>query len=110
MLHLDNISSIGEESGLARLDEFFSFDLDEAIDLLAEVGASQVDVEATHKEDWFGPELGRALIKDYMELIRDYHSLSDTTKKQCLADLEEYEKVFDILVQEKIRWHFSYDI
>ncbi len=110
IFHFDNISAIGEDHDLARLDEYVSQTMEEMLEFMISSTASKEQIEATYKEQWFNPKEGLELIEKYIELVKNYHSLSETTKHHCLADLEQYREVLEVLVKENVRWHFSYDI
>ena len=110
MLHLDNVSAIGEDHGLKRLDDYVSQTMEEVLDFMDDAMASQEQIITTYHEQWFDPKEGLALIEEYIGLIGNYHSLGETIKSKCLIDLKSYREVLRILTQENIRWHFSYDI
>ena len=110
ILHIDNISAIGEDHDLKRLDEYISYTLEETLEFLDESIVSREQAEQNHVEQWFDPKEGLELIKKYIDVVKNYHSLSETSKKQCLEDLESYKSVLEVLVKENIRWHFSHDI
>ena len=110
ILHIDNISAIGEDHGLRRLDEFISYSLEETLAFVDESITSSEEIEESYQEEWFEPKEGLELIKKYIDLVKNYHSLSQATKKHCLEDMESYKSVLEILVKENVRWHFSHDI
>jgi len=110
ILHMDNICSIGEDNGLKRLDEYISYSLEDALDFINESIAPGEQVENNYQEEWFDPKEGLALINKYIDLVGNYHSLSEASKKKCLEDLGSYQAVLESLAKENIRWHFSYDI
>ena len=110
MPHLDNISAIGEDHNLKRLDEYVSQSLSEILEFIDESVIPKQKVEETHNERWFDSNEGLEVIGKYKEVVKTYHSLSNTTKEDCLRDLESYEEVLKVLAKENIRWHFSYDI
>jgi len=110
ILHIDNISAIGEEHGLKRLDDFISYSLEETLEFIDESITPRDEVEKAYCEQWFDPKEGLELIMKYIELVKSYHSLSDSGKNQCLEDLEIYRSVLEILANKNIRWHFSHDL
>lgn len=110
ILHIDNISAIGEEHGLKRLDEYIGYTLDETLEFMVDSSDLHDSIRENHEEDWFDPKEGYSLIKKYIDLVKSYHSLSDTSKKHCLEDLESYKKILEVLTKHNIRWHFSCDI
>lgn len=110
MIHLDSISAIGEDHDLKRLDQYVSYTPEEVSDFLGGLEAAQEQIDESHREQWFDPKAGLELIEKYIDLVKNYHSLSDTTKGQCIPELESYKEVLKILVDENIRWHFSYDL
>jgi hypothetical protein len=110
LLHIENISSIGEEYGLKRLDEYISYSPDETLEFFDKSMLTPEQSEMLSQELWFDPKEGLALIVQYIDLVERYHSLSETTKKQCLEELKSYISVLEILAQENIQWHFSCDI
>lgn len=79
VLHIDNISSIGEDHGLRRLDEYIGYTLDEALGY-ANDSAHKEQSKENYQEEWFDPAEGHELISRYIEPINNYHSLSDTSK------------------------------
>jgi hypothetical protein len=110
VLHIDNISTIGEDHGLKRLDEYISSTLDDVLELADESITPREKIQENFQEQWFDPGEGLALIDNYIDLVKNYHSLSETSKSQCLEDLQGYKAVLEILAKENIRWHFSYDL
>ncbi len=110
LLHLDNLSAIGEAHGLKRLDEYIDYPADEMLDLFDESMLTAEQIEALSQTRWFDPAEGLVLINGYIDAVSHYHSLSETTKRHCLDDLSSYRLVLEILAQAGIRWHFSCDI
>ena len=110
VIHIDNISAIGQDHNLNRLDEYISQSTEELLEFIGGSIESKEQIEASYKEQWFEPQEGLELVEKYIDLVKNYHSLSETTKEQCLADLEQYRRVLEMLVSENVRWHFSYDI
>jgi len=110
ILHIDNISTIGEEHGLKRLDEYIGYTLDETLEFMNTSSDLHDTIREHYEEEWFDPSEGHDLIKKYIDLIKNYHSLSDTTKKHCLEELESYKMVLEVLTKRNIRWRFSFDI
>jgi len=110
ILHMDNVSSFGEDNGLKRLDEYISYSLEDALDFIDEPSAPVEQIENNYQEEWYDPKEGLALINKYIDLVENCHSLSETSKKKCLEDLGSYQAVLESLAKENIRWHFSYDV
>jgi hypothetical protein len=110
ILHMENISVIGEDHGLKRLDDYISYTLGEALAFTDESITPREQIEENYQEQWFDPAEGLALIEQYIDVVTNYHSLSATSRTQCLEDLQGYKSVLEILAQENIRWHFSCDI
>ncbi len=53
---------------------------------------------------------GAATRPIHADKVKSYHSFSETTKAQCVPELEQYRDVLRILVDENVRWHFSFDL
>jgi hypothetical protein len=96
LIHFDSFSAIGEDHDLERLDVYVSQTMEEMLEIMDDSIASKEEIEASHKERWFNPLVGLELIEKYISLVKKYHSLSDTTKQQCLPDLEQYREVLKI--------------
>ncbi len=110
LLHLDAISAIGEEFGLKRLDECVYLPDDQLFDFLRDAGATDEQIAAANPPLWIEAQQGVVLMGDYVDRVRSYHSLSEQTRTAVLAELEEFEKVFEALAQTGDHWHFEYDI
>ena len=110
LTHMDNIPAIGEDHGLIHLDEYVSQTMEQVLEFIDSSIASKDQLEEYYQEQWFDPTEGLELMEKYIDFVKNYHSLSDTTKRQCLPDLECYRDVLKILVDENVRWHFSYDL
>ena len=110
ILHLDYISSIGEEMGLPRLDEYIYFPTHQISEFLKGAGATDEEIDKANPELWFSPKEGLKLIGDYIKILEKYHTISQTTLKAIIPELKEFYKIMEILQQEKNEWHFEYDI
>jgi hypothetical protein len=110
LVHLDNLSAIGEEHGLRRLDEYIDYAADEMLDFFDESMLTAEQIDTLSQEQWFDPTEGLTLINSYIDVVKHYHSLSETTKHHCLEELYSYRAVLEILAKAGINWHFSCDI
>jgi len=110
ILYIDAISAIGEENGLMRLDEFIYAPLEEISDFLVKTGASKEELEKAYEDIWFEPKVGKDLVERYINLVRNYHSLSETTKSKIIPELENFKHILKTLVEENNMWRLQYDI
>ena len=110
ILHFDNISSIGEEMGLSRLDEYIYVPTDQMLEFLKGAGAKDEEIENVNLELWFSPKEGLELISSYINTLEKYHTISQTTLKAIMPELKEFQRIMEILEQEYNEWHFEYDI
>ena len=110
ILHFDNISSIGEEMGLSRLDEYIYVPANQMLEFLKGTGAKDEEIENVNLELWFNPKEGLELISSYINTLEKYHTISQTTLKAIMPELKEFQRIMEILEQEYNEWHFEYDI
>ncbi len=110
LLHLDAISAIGEECGLARLDDYIYMPSYEIAEFFREAGASDEEIEKANPVAWYPAEEGGELVKGYITALSSYHSISDTTRNKVIPELESFLEIFAILVDEDNEWHFEYDL
>lgn len=93
-------------AGVKPVDAFISMDPDELADFLDDEGADAPD--ELPPAQWFAPDEGLAWTRQLMaHLQANPAALPDTAG--VLADLAEYETVFQGLQQHGVRWHFQVD-
>ena len=109
-LHFDSISSIGEEMGLARLDEYIYVPTDQMLEFLKGAGATDEEIENANPELWFDPKEGLELISNYINALNKYHTISQATLNAIVPELKEFKRIMEILEKENNEWHFEYDI
>ncbi len=110
LIHLDTISAIGEECGLARLDDYIYMPSYEIAEFFREAGATDEEIEKANPVTWYPAEEGRELMQGYIATLNSYHSISETTRNKVIPELESFLEVFAILVEEGNEWHFEYDL
>ncbi len=108
--HLDLLSSIGEEHQLMRLDDCVYTPTEQIAEFLKSVGATEEEIEQANPELWFSAKEGLTLIKSYIKIISNYHSLSQTTKSVVLPELIQFRTLLELLCAENNEWHFEYDL
>ena len=110
LIHLDSISAIGEEYNLGRLDDYVYTPTEQIAEFLLSAGASEEEIERANPELWFSPEEGLSLMQSYIDVITQYHTLSDTTKSMVVPELKEFCAILEVLYTENNQWHLEYDL
>ncbi len=98
-IHFDSISCIGEEYRLNRLDDYIYTPTEQIADFLRSSGATQEQIDNSNPVIWFEAEHGLELTQKYAQIVRSYHTISETTKTNVLSDLGGFVKVFEVLVR-----------
>ncbi len=109
ILHIDALSAIGEEAGLDRLDDYVFAPLDQIEEFLGDSGLSREELEKAHPEVWYEPVPGERLLADYIRVLEGYHTLSDTTRRQVIPELEQFRQILEVLAKEDNFWRLEYD-
>jgi hypothetical protein len=110
LIHLDAISAIGAECGLARLEDYVYMPNDQIAEFLMKAGATHEEIEKANPVVWYPAAEGRDMIQGYIAALSDYHSISESTKSKVVAELESFQEIFKVLVEEDNAWHFEYDL
>ena len=108
--HIDNISSIGEEFSIQRLDECVYTPTESIAEFLCEAGATEEEISMSNPELWIPAQTGFQLLNEYIKIVTDYHSLSEKTKSLILPELTNFSAILDVLCADGNEWHFEYDI
>lgn len=110
LLHLDAISAIGAECGLARLEDYVYMPNDQIAEFLMKAGATHEEIEKANPVVWYPAAEGRDMVQGYMAALEDDYSISETTKNKVIPELESFLEIFSVLVEEDNTWHFEYDL
>jgi hypothetical protein len=110
LIHLDAISAIGAECGLARLEDYVYMPNDQIAEFLMKAGATHEEIEKANPVVWYPAEEGRDMVQGYIAALSDHYSISESTGKRLIPELESFLEIFTVLVEEGNAWHFEYDI
>ena len=100
------IEAICAAAGVNSLWGYVSQDRDELAEFLE--GEGMEAEGGPEAEEWFEPEEGLSFVEKLSGYLKA-HPDSIKNSAGILADLEEYEKVFAVLKQKKVKWHFAVD-
>lgn len=101
-----DIDRICTEAGVRSLWAYVSQDPDELAGFLEDEGMTPEG--NLPEEEWYDPREGLS----FVEKLSGHLKANPNCIKHSAAileDLEEYESVFVVLVQNNIRWHFAVD-
>jgi hypothetical protein len=110
LIHLDTISAIGAECGLARLEDYVYMPNDQIAEFLMKAGATHEEIEKANPVVWYPAEEGRDMLQGYVAALDDHHSISEATRSRVIPELEAFLEIFAVLVEEGNAWHFEYDL
>ena len=94
-------------AGTKSLLSFISQDPEDLADFLEGEGAEKTEGELP-AEDWYAPEEGLQLAQGLVRYL-EQNSSELPNAGAVLEDLREYQRVFEKLVEKKVRWHFAVD-
>lgn len=101
------MESLCSAAGAKSLLGFISQDPEELADLLEGEDVEEGEVELP-AEEWYAPEEGLQLARGLVRYLEQNAGALPNTDA-VLEDLREYERVFEKLVEKKVRWHFAVD-
>lgn len=109
-LHLDFLSSIGEDENCERLDNFLYTPNDKIADLLRKAGATDDQIEKANPVVWYPASAGTALATKYITVLERYSTISEATRSEALNELKMFRAIFEVLERENNEWHLEMDI
>lgn len=100
------IARICTEAGVGSLWGYVSQNADDLADFLEDEGMTP----SGHlpEEDWYEPQEGLSFAVTLAAHL-EAHPDCIRNAAEILQDLQDYEKVFVVLVQHQVRWHFAVD-
>jgi hypothetical protein len=110
LMHLDTISAIGAECGLARLEDYVFMPTEQLAEFLLQAGASYEQIAEANPVVWYPAAEGRDTVQGYIAALNDYRSISENTKSEVISELESFWEIFTVLAEEGNGWHFEYDL
>ena len=110
LLHLDLLSSIGEDENCERLDAFLYTPTEQIAEFLRKAGATDEQIEKANPVVWYPASVGTALATTYISVLERYHTISETTRAAVLDELRMFRAIFEVLERESNEWHLEMDI
>ena len=103
------LAAIVGKLGIRPLTDFFSASPDEVADLVGESWGDAGEIAGMPEEQWFSAKEGLDTVRPLLAYLREKEGELDR-QEYIVSDLEEYERILDVLAEEGVRWHLSIDI
>ncbi len=104
----EQLHELTAELKLTPLMNFFSQNPEEAMDIMADLGADAGDLELPD-ESWFAPEDGLKTVEALIAQLTQRPELYENAAN-IVSELEEFQAVLARAQTEGVRWHLGVDI
>lgn len=109
-LALDNVSCMGEDAGMTRLDDFVSHSKEDTIEIMRGGGFTDIDESKFPDEQWYDSKMGIKLVEQYIDKLKTYDYIDKTDKENSLQDLNDMLSILKLLDHKGLKWHLTIDI
>jgi hypothetical protein len=102
------LDAVCKAAELQSLWGYVSQNPDDLADFLEGEGLDAEGDGEPEAEEWYEPGEGLAFVRALSGYLKaNPNSIKNSTG--IVSDLTEYESVFNVLVQKKVKWHFAVD-
>ena len=103
------LTGIMKKLNIKPIMDFFSANPEELADLFGDFGEETGEMPTMPEEEWFSAEEGLATIKPLLDYLGK-HKGEVENQDYIVRDLEEYQRILEVLATEGVGWHLSIDI